>query len=451
MTFLERFHRFLIAKSYSLKDVFTPTTAATLNYLHREGIENQIKSSLTQPGKQLILYGHSGSGKTTIWRSLFKELELNPIITNCSKDTTFDKLMLTAFDKLNPYFVYKKDISKSLSKKIDFSTEYSIIKNQISANLNSTNTVSIQRLLPPQLTPQKLAELLGASNVIWVIEDFHKLDIDNKQKLADILKIFVDISNDYPNTKILCIGAADTAHEIIQLDSNLKNRVDEIHVPLLNDEEIKQIVERGCELLNITMSTDLVDKIVYYSYRLASIAHQMCYVMCSSNGIEAEKVISKIEIDDEKFSIAVKDYINSNSDTFKSVYYESTKESLGWYILKTFAEHGNEKLSFVEIVQRVSTRSHYFSSDEIKEKLDEFITTENGPVHYIQSYDRYTLSSPFLKAFLKMQLAIEKSEREKAKQNRNNKHLSLYNSKDKDAIVYYEILKFINENSMYNK
>lgn len=49
-----------------LKEIFTPNTIAKLAYVRRGEIEENLLSNITIPGKQIILYGHSGSGKTSI-------------------------------------------------------------------------------------------------------------------------------------------------------------------------------------------------------------------------------------------------------------------------------------------------------------------------------------------------------------------------------------------------
>lgn len=51
-----------------LKEIFTPNTIAKLAYVRRGEIEENLLSNITIPGKQIILYGHSGSGKTSIMR-----------------------------------------------------------------------------------------------------------------------------------------------------------------------------------------------------------------------------------------------------------------------------------------------------------------------------------------------------------------------------------------------
>lgn len=61
------FERFFKRKPiYELKNVFTPTTSANISYITRENVENKLRKALDIPGKQVVIYGHSGSGKTTI-------------------------------------------------------------------------------------------------------------------------------------------------------------------------------------------------------------------------------------------------------------------------------------------------------------------------------------------------------------------------------------------------
>ena len=67
---------------------------------------------------------------------------------------------------------------------------------------------------------------------------------DEKQKLADVIKIFVDESNEICSgkiSKIICIGAVCSPRELLSLDTNLSTRFDQIKVPLLTDKEIKEI------------------------------------------------------------------------------------------------------------------------------------------------------------------------------------------------------------------
>ena len=83
MRFIDSFLELFSSQSIEVYNVFTPTKAAELNYIARPNLEKQINQELCTPGKQILLFGHSGSGKTTIIRSLLNNAGQNSIRTHC--------------------------------------------------------------------------------------------------------------------------------------------------------------------------------------------------------------------------------------------------------------------------------------------------------------------------------------------------------------------------------
>jgi len=335
--------------------VFTPTSAADLNYLARPSIEDILHRDLRTPGLQIIMYGHSGSGKTSLVRNLSKDKQRKYVFTQCTTNTTFNDLILNAFDQLNPFYVSERSRTSSKSISSSSETEYKNIKSSLEGSISTERGEVQARCLPVQLTPQKLAILMAEKDIIWVVEDFHKLPNEEKQYMADTLKIFADSSAHSKFTKVICIGVCDSADELLRYDANLNNRVSQIYVPLLSDTELKQIIDGGCKLLNISMNNQLIENIVFYSNQLGAVAHQMCCDICNSNNV-LETQIEKIIIDDSKFNDAIQSHVQPNSDTLRRVYEATSKNSVGWYILKTFSIEGNNKISFNEIKHKIKAK-----------------------------------------------------------------------------------------------
>lgn len=419
---------------YELGKVYTPTTVAKLAYVRRNELEQKFIKYFKLAGKQIILYGHSGSGKTTLVNNILESNGIKYIITQCESASTFNDILINAFDELNLY--YTKEVSDKSSSKTE--GELSAEINSIGAALKQTITEEHEetfvRILPPQLTPQRLSETLGKLGLVWIIEDFHKVANPEKKRIADLIKIFIDKANQYPKLKIICIGAVDTAREMILLEPNLSTRIVELNVPLLTDDEILEIINQGSDCLNIMMSDALKDKIIHYSNRLASMAHQMCYDMCYSNGVY-KTCRKKTVIGDEKFKDAIESYLESNSDTFRSVYESSIKEPVGWYVLKTFAVYGHNKLPFKVIKKKVCSKNRSFTNDEINSKLIELSSCQNNILRFDPNSGKYSISSPFWGAFLKMQHAIEEANNSQIAKDRNNLNLLLENQNDYDALL----------------
>lgn len=392
---------------YKLEDIFTPSTAANINYVRRQKLEENILSCLDTPGKQIILYGPSGSGKTTLFMRVLSNRGINYIRTHCDNNTSFDSLLLRAFDQLNPYYLSGKSTSRSSTITANVKSEF----NSLSSKIENSNTItegeSFTRMLPPQLTTQKLAQFMGAANVIWVIEDFHKVADAEKKKIADALKIFIDEANIFKSVKILCIGTVDSARKLIAYDTNLKDRVAEIQVPLLSDPEITKVIINGCDLLNIKLSDELIKKLVFYSNNICSIAHQLSYDICRKQNIGKTKWITR-KVDDNNFAYAMESYITNNSDNLKHIYDTQVRVKPGWYVLKTIVSKGRNGASFDEIRKRISTRRHHFEDSVIIGKINDLIAPEINMIRKNEDSGRYFISTPFWEAFLRAQLELEK-------------------------------------------
>lgn len=427
-----------------ISDVFTPTCAADLNYVDRPGLEGQVLNALGLPGKQLLLFGHSGSGKTTLIRRLLKKNNFNFIQIHCEKQTTYNDILFDAFDQLDKYVVSEKSVSNSSKITGNLVAEYKSIKAEMSSEHVEQAGEKLVRILPPRLTPQKLAAYCGEGSIMIVIEDFHKVEESEKKRIADLLKIFVDNANDYPVSQVICIGACENVTDLVKLEPNLKCRVDECKVPMLNDKMIAAIVSNGCQLLNVKMEDSLCDKIVFYSSRIGSQAHQMCYDICKAKGI-TERQRKTVFLHDADFQYAVNGFLKANEGTLSTVYESAVRNELGWYILKTFTRNIQNKLPFSQIRSIVNKSKKHFSDEEILGKLDELCSPEYGVLYYNSHSDKYYLSSPFWQAFLRMQFAYEDAEKRKAEKNKNNHNLRIdYVDKNgKTATVDLLLLEYL--------
>lgn len=441
-----------IFSPYLLDEVFTPNTVAKLTYVKRKTLEEDLEKYITLPGKQIFLYGHSGSGKTTIVRNLLMSLNRNYIRTHCESATTFNDLLLQAFDSLDRFYVSEKTSNSSYSIKADLKAEYGVIKAKISEKSTVSNGERLERVVPVQLTPQKLTTFLGEIDCLWIIEDFHKVEATEKKRIADVVKIFIDSANDYSKVKIVCIGAVGTARELVEFDDNLSNRVAEVYVPLLTDKEIKAIINKGSSLLHLSMSEELKTKIIYYSNNLASLAHQICYDICYDKNVKKSCLIST-SIADESFKVAVESFIRKNSDTFAKLYESIVATDCGWPILKAFEHSEKEYLSIGEIRHTVNTQNRdkgKLSQSALEAKLEILGTQDfSGLIRFDRNSKKYSITTPFFRAFLKMKMALEKSELKERNNKKKKKRLNEYSitSKGKRLVIdeefmsnYYQLL-----------
>lgn len=173
---------------YSVYQVFTPTSHARLNFVPRDTVSDDIVDVLRTPGKQLVVYGESGSGKSTLLLKLLEQTYPDHITTQCSLATKFDQLILNAFDQLDAYYVETQSDQRTNSRTQSVVADFFRIKATIEAGSSRSIAVSGRRVVPPQLTAQRLGQFLGALGLCWVIEDFHKMNSSEKLPLAQSLR-----------------------------------------------------------------------------------------------------------------------------------------------------------------------------------------------------------------------------------------------------------------------
>jgi len=203
------------------------------------------------PGMQIIIYGPSGGGKTTLIINKLNQIYERYIITKCMKNSTFESIILDAFDQINPFYTGEK-ISKSKRNLTGvLGANYFDLKAIVQAEFETESQSNLKRLIPPQLTVQRLASYFGDLRCCWILEDFHKVSEEEKTNLSQSMKVFMDSSVDYPELKIIAIGAVGTARQVIEYDPEMKDRVSEIFVPLMTNSQIEEIINMGEKLLNI--------------------------------------------------------------------------------------------------------------------------------------------------------------------------------------------------------
>lgn len=393
---------------YSVYDVFTPTTQAQVNFVDRDAINDDLVNALRTPGKQLIVYGESGSGKSTLLLNKLHQIYSDHITTQCSSAMTYDQLLLDAFDQLDQYYLAGRTSSKGRTVSAGLITDFSRIRASIDASLTESTTKSTARVLPPQLTAQRLAQFLGAKGMCWVVEDFHKMPESEKLPFAQSMKIFCDASARYPEVKTITIGAADTARQVVEYDPEMSRRVAELLVPLMTDEELSSILINGQALLNIDLS-ELVPPIVQYSAGLPAVCHQLALNSCIENDILATEA-QPVALSREDLKPAAELYVRDSSDTLKARFDKALKRHrVRRYdncrlILAAVASGPLTGMLVSDILNGVRDVEPEYPTGNLTQYLRELTSDARGNILHLGSDGKYRFSDPLFYSFAQLTL-----------------------------------------------
>lgn len=386
---------------YRLTEVFTPTSPATVTFVDRvkKDVNNQLVRALDLPGTQVVIYGHSGSGKSTLLENVLFRTYENQVNTNCMTGMTFEEVILDAFDQLEEFYV--NEVTCSEKTKIDAKAKasYLAIQAQIGAVYENSDGEKQVRILPPQLTSQSLGRLLGQSGYCWVLEDFHKINGPEKEKLAQMMKVFVNLSAQYKELKIIALGAVNTAREVVKSDKEMRKRVAEIHVELMSDDEIKEIIEKGCKALNIIINDDLKNDIAHHSNGLASICHKICYLMCSDAYI-TETIEEPIEFHFEDLQRALSEYIKDEEDTIRDAFDSALKLNKVENTLRVLSSQEQDGAHIEDMFEWSKANHLRITKKKLASDLEELEKEEYGElVKLEENSQKYSFIDPFYRSF----------------------------------------------------
>ena len=388
------------------RDVFTPTKPARIAFVERDTVNDKLVNSLTTPGKQIVVYGHSGTGKTTLLVNKLTQLYERHITTRCMKGLKFEQLLLDAFDQLSPFYTQERQSVVKTSTGIDLGASYLMLQAKISGQTTTDKGEKQTRLLPPQLTPQALGRFLGAQQACWVLEDFHKIDDSEKAQLSQLMKVFMDLSDEYPDLKIIALGAVDTARQVVDYDHEMRNRVAEVHVSLMTEQEISSIIEKGEAALNITFNPEIKRLVSRHSNGLASVCHHLCLNMCNAAGVTQTVADIPLHLTREHCEIAIKTYVDEASDSIKSAFDKALKNrrktqySNAHLILDAVSALPEGGAARAEIHNRIRRTEPKYPEANLKYLLPKLCTLEYGGIlRYDSNSGLYSFSDPIYRAY----------------------------------------------------
>ncbi|MCD2451676.1 hypothetical protein GO003_014875 [Methylicorpusculum oleiharenae] len=404
---------------HQLVDVFTPTSTAKVTFVDRlkEDVNIRLVRALELPGNQVVIYGHSGSGKSTLLENVLYRTYEKQVNTNCMKGMTFEEVILDAFDQLQEFYVSEVTNDKKTKVDIKAKADYLAIQAQIGAVYENVDGQKQVRMLPPQLTPQNLGRLLGQSGYCWVLEDFHKIEGEEKDKLAQMMKVFVNLSLKHKDLKIVALGAVNTARQVVKSDKEMRKRVSEIHVDLMEPEEIKEIINKGCKALNIKIDDVLQNDIVRHSNGLASICHKICYLMCSSAFI-TETLDNTLEFNIEDLHKALSEYVKDEEDTLRNAFDSALKVEKVEPTLRVLVAQEPNGAHIEDLYQYAKDNNIKVSKKKLKEDLESLVKEEFGELVKLEdNSQKYSFIDPFYRSFA---MAYFEEKDNRVKRNRPN-------------------------------
>lgn len=295
-----------------LKQVFSPTAPIKQKDFFMGRIQQltKIVDAINEVGQHAILYGERGVGKTSlanIMQTSYTNLYIVKI--TCSRDASFKTIWQETFDNIQ-FSQTTAGIGFNATQKQEL---INIGKHFASINQpKPSDVINLVKQLP--------------ANFLFIFDEFD--NIDEKRTKAIFSDLIKSMSDNVTNATIVLIGIADNVEDLVGEHQSLERCLKQVKMPRMSPAESAEIIQRGLDTLQISISAKIKEQIVEFSSGFPHYTHLLCKY-------GAKEIIEndKTEFNASYLTIAIKNGIENTSEQLRASYQKATvgiKENSKW-------------------------------------------------------------------------------------------------------------------------
>ncbi len=388
--------------------VFTPSKAVRDDMFasrHYENLQENFELAVREPGRQIVVYGDTGIGKTSLVRHIASTMGLNLVRVECGsrfEAMTNDALAMAGVTEDKFEIIERKSGQAGVrgSLGVLFSKWQ---REDTETETKTSYPVSIATTVREALTAVGV-DLLFFDN----FENLRAREFGDEVavEIAQLMKSCSD--REESGVKVVVAGIPAESQALLALDEATARRTAQIEVPRMPDEELDEIIRNGENLLHVEFDADCRGLIARYSDGFPYYTHL--------HALHA--VLTALKEPSERVSLAhfsaALSTILRQADLFVRTAYNDAIETSGKIrtrksILEAMSTFEKQEITFGEIKQAFwKIHPQYENSkalDFISPHLDELITkykiVQSRGVP--RSADRtYRFRNPLMRAFVRL-------------------------------------------------
>ncbi|MFK3790687.1 hypothetical protein ACI2KO_10530 [Pseudomonas piscis] len=240
------------------------------SYIDRGSLDTEFKKLIQRQQSHIAIRGASKAGKS--W--LRQRVMTDPIIVQCRFSYTTQDIFKDALARLDIRVEIEKSTTQAFKGKISAAGEagFKLIA-KASGNIELVGEYQNQeknKAIGKDIDDlEYIASLIKASGRQLVIEDFHYLPVEEQREFAFDLKTLWDYK-----TLVVIIGVWNTENMLTTLNPDLAERIEELSV-VWKTAELKQVLSKGCEMLNFRMIEKVSSELAEISYESVGLLQKL--------------------------------------------------------------------------------------------------------------------------------------------------------------------------------
>lgn len=243
-------------------DVFgIQPTISHYSYVDRGSLDQTLRKLVQRQQTHIAIRGASKAGKSWLRQQVLED----PIIVQCRLSYSTADIYRDALARLDIAIESERSTSNTNKIRISGAGEVGLkLLAKVSGGGEAAKEDLFQvkeKVIGKDLNDlEYIASLIRASNRVLVIEDFHYLSEEEQRRFAFDLKTLWDYK-----TFVVVIGVWISENMLITLNPDLSDRIEELSVTW-QPTELRSVLDRGCNALNLKMSSAVTEKLASISY-----------------------------------------------------------------------------------------------------------------------------------------------------------------------------------------
>jgi Cdc6-like AAA superfamily ATPase len=379
-----------------LNKVFTPRAPIQDRKIFSGRID-QLRSCLdliSEKGAHGILYGERGVGKTSIANivRLILQPDIHAAKCSCDSNDSYETLFKKLFNGI-------EITHKIVTTNIGFTSEPTAKKSKYKLS---------EFIEDHQYTAQNVIEFLNYSPkpLVIIIDEFDRLATKfDKRLFADTIK---NISDNNPDITILIVGVGDSVAELIGEHASVERNLKQIHLPAMNNIELKAIIDTGLKELKMEMEVSVKEKIVEFSCGYPHYTHLLAYNSCRLCLME-----NNLNVNETYFNNAVQKSIKEAHESLRQAYQKATlatKKNIFKEVLWACSVAPRDENGTFQAMDLESPLSSILMKDmkvnQFGYHIAKFCGNERGNILValgVPKRQRYKFSNPLMRAFVRLE------------------------------------------------